>query len=169
MKSVVNVDTIKQEIEEDKLGRDNIGEDEVNPYYRIITNKKEKENIITLQMEQWSIRSNTVNCVQYDRHPKNFYDLDIKIIDQKNHRKIYDRFKEEDRQILELDHGDFPEKLREDYLVIYDRIWSEVISTSRFDESSCLSTTYLGRVDTTKGSKIKAEKIPYIRSRVCSR
>ena len=50
--SIVNVDIIKQEIEEDKLGRDNIEEDEVNPYHEIITNKVEKENIITLQMEQ---------------------------------------------------------------------------------------------------------------------
>ena len=44
--SVINVDTIKQEIE-DKLGSNNI--DEVNPYHEIITNKIE-ENIITLQM-----------------------------------------------------------------------------------------------------------------------
>ena len=44
-------------------------------------------------MEQWSILSNIVNYVQYDRNPKNFYGLDIKAIDQKNHRKIYDKLK----------------------------------------------------------------------------
>ena len=38
---VVNVDTIKQEIEEDTLGRNNI--DEVNPYHEIITNNIYKE------------------------------------------------------------------------------------------------------------------------------
>ena len=37
--SIVNVDTIKQEIEDS----DNIDEDEVNPYHEIITNKVEKE------------------------------------------------------------------------------------------------------------------------------
>ena len=47
---IVNIHTIKQEIE-DKLGR-NIDEDEINPYHEIITNKVEKENIITMQMEQ---------------------------------------------------------------------------------------------------------------------
>ena len=95
---VVNVYTIKQEIEEDKLGRNNIDDDKVNPYNEIITNNIEKENIITSQMEQWSILSNIVNYVQYDRHHRNFYDLDVKTIDQKSHRKIYDRFMEEGRQ-----------------------------------------------------------------------
>ena len=35
---------------------------------------------------------------------------------------------------------------------------SEVISTTRFDENSDLSTTYLGRIDITRASKIKAEE-----------
>ena len=59
-------------------------------------NNIDKENVITSPMEQWLILSRIVNYVQYDRNPKNFYDLDIKVIDQKNHRKIYDRFKDED-------------------------------------------------------------------------
>ena len=37
--------------------------------------------------------------MQCDRHPKNLYDLDIKTVDQKSHKKIYG--KEEQRQILE--------------------------------------------------------------------
>ena len=57
---IINVDTINQEIEEDKLGK-NTDEDEVNPYHEIITNKVDKEDI-----------SNVVNYVQYDRHPRNF-------------------------------------------------------------------------------------------------
>ena len=59
--STVNVDTIKQEIEEDRLGRNNIEEGELNPYNEIITNNIDKENIITSQMEQWSVLSNVVN------------------------------------------------------------------------------------------------------------
>ena len=43
---IVNIDTIKHDIEEDKLGR-NMDEDKVNPYHEIITNEIEKENIIT--------------------------------------------------------------------------------------------------------------------------
>ena len=79
--------------------RNNIGDKEVNPYHEIITNKIDKENIIKSQMELWSILSNVVNYVQYDSNHRNVHDLDIKTIDQKSHRKIYDKFMEEDRQI----------------------------------------------------------------------
>ena len=44
---IVNVDTIKQEIEANKLGSNNTNGDETNPYNKIITNKVEKEKIIT--------------------------------------------------------------------------------------------------------------------------
>ena len=36
LEGIVNVGTIKQEIEEDKLGRDILDVDEVNPYHNII-------------------------------------------------------------------------------------------------------------------------------------
>ena len=42
---VVNVDTIKQEIEEDKLSKGNIDDDEVNPYHNMIINNIDKENV----------------------------------------------------------------------------------------------------------------------------
>ena len=35
---------------------------------------------------------------------------------------------------------------------------SEVLSITRFDENSDLSMTYLGRIDITRASKIKAEE-----------
>ena len=64
-----------------------MNEDEINQYHELITNKVEKENIITLQMEYWSILSNVINYIQCDRHPKGFYDLDIKTIEPKSHKK----------------------------------------------------------------------------------
>ena len=155
---IVNIGTIKQEIEAEKLDCNKIEGDEINPFHEIITNTVEKEDTITLQMEQWSILGTTVNNVQYDRHPKDFYDLDVKTIDQKNHKKIYDIFKEEERQILELDFVDTPEKLRGDYLDIYKGIQPEVKTSTRFGENSDFSTTYLGRTDLTRASKIKAEE-----------
>ena len=62
------------------------------------------------------------------------------------------------RQILELDFDNTPEKLKREYLDMYERIQSEVITTNRFDENSDLSTTYLGKIDTTRASEIKAEE-----------
>ena len=51
-----------------------------------------------------------------------------------------------------------PEKLKGEYLDIYNGIQSEILSTTRFDESSDLSTTYLGTVGTTRANKIKVEE-----------
>ena len=110
-------------------------------------------------MEHWSILSNVANHMQYGRNLKNFYELDIKTIYQKNHRKIYERLKDrQDRQILELDFGNTPGKLRRGYLDMHDGIQSEVIHTTRFDENSDLSITYLGRMDITRANKIRVEE-----------
>ena len=84
-------------------------------------------------MEEWSILGNIFHYVQYDRYPRNFYDLDIKTVHQKSYKKLYSK---DDRQSIELDFGDTPEKLRGDYLDKYKGIQSEVINTTRFDENS---------------------------------
>ena len=90
------------------------------------------------------------------------YDLDAKAIDQRNHRKLYDRLKHEDRQVLELDFGNNPDKLRGEYLDMYEGLKSKVVSATKFDENSVLSTTYLGRIDMTGATKIRAEeRFPY--------
>ena len=65
---------------------------------------------------------------------------------------------EEDRQILELDFGDAQEKLKGDYLAMYEIIQSEVKSHARFDKNSNLRMTYLAKVDTTRARKTKAEE-----------
>ena len=41
---------------------------------------------------------------------------------------------------------------------MYKGIQSEMTSTITFDESSHLTMTYLGRIDITRASKIKAEE-----------
>ena len=82
--SVVNVETIKHGIEDDRLNKDNIdNEEEVNPYQNIIINEFDRKNTIASQMEQWPILSNIFNYVQDDRNPRDFCNLDIKVIAQK--------------------------------------------------------------------------------------
>ena len=51
-------------------------------------------------MEQWLIHSNAVNCVQYDRNARDYYNLKVRVLEQKNHRMIYDRLNKEDRQVI---------------------------------------------------------------------
>ena len=53
----------------------------------------------------------------------------------------------EERDIVELDFGPTSDILREEYLDIYEGIQSEILYTTRFDENSDLSTTYLGKAD----------------------
>ena len=148
---MVNKDTIKQEIKDDRLNKKYIdNEEEVNPYSSMTINDFNKVNVITSQMEQWSILSNIVNYVQYDRNPRDFYTLDIKALGQKNHRKIYKRLIEEDRQVIEIDFGGTPDKLLGEHLDMYDGITSEVLRNAKFDDNSDLSTTYLGRINMTR-------------------
>ena len=65
------------------------------------------------------------------------------------------------RKDLDLDFACTPEKLKGDYLDMYERIQSEMIRTTRFDKNSDLTTTYLGKIDITRASNIKAkEKFP---------
>ena len=41
---------------------------------------------------------------------------------------------------------------------MYDGVRSEVLCTTKFDESSDLSTVYLGRIDVTRPDKIEVEE-----------
>ena len=44
LEDIVNMDAIKQDIEEDKLSKDNIEDDKVNPHHNIIISNIDKEN-----------------------------------------------------------------------------------------------------------------------------
>ena len=123
----------------------------------MIVNNAGKEETVLSQMEQWSILSNVINFIQYDKHPKNFHSLSISTVNkEKNREKLCRREEKED--MLELDFGDTPDKLKEEYLDVYEGIQSEILSTKRFGENSDLSTTYLGKADRSKYNKIKLEE-----------
>ena len=48
------------------------------------------------------------------------------------------------------------EKVKSNYLDVYDGVYTEVISTNMFDEDTDLSTTYLGQIDMSRKTKVKA-------------
>ena len=60
--------------------------------------------------------------------------------------------------MLELDFHHMLDILKEEYLDMYEGIQSEILSTTRFDENSDLSMTYLGKADKSNNNKIKAEE-----------
>ena len=92
----------------------------------------EKVETFLSQMEQWSILSNVINYIQYDRHPRNFYNPNIRDVNKEKYKRK-SNIEEMERQMLELDFGDMPEKLKEEYLDMYACIQSEISSTTRFD------------------------------------
>ena len=75
---VVNTETLQQELEHERqLNKiDDVRED-TNLYKEMIVNNVEKIEPLLAQVEQWSILSNTLNYIQYDKHPNNFHNLGI--------------------------------------------------------------------------------------------
>ena len=63
------------------------------------------------------------------------------------------------KEFRELDFGTVPQNLQKEYLDVYKGIQSNVVSSSRFDENSDISTTYLGKIESKEGQdKLKAEE-----------
>ena len=48
--------------------------------------------------------------------------------------------------------------MKSDYLDVYKGRYAEVIITDKFDEDTNLSTTYLGKVNMTRDTEVKAEE-----------
>ena len=57
-----------------------------------------------------------------------------------------------------VNFGGSPKKLRSDYLDVYEGVYAEVISTDRFDEATDLRTTYIGQVNMSSNTEVKAEE-----------
>ena len=57
-----------------------------------------------------------------------------------------------------IDFSGVSEKLKLDYLDVYDGVYVEVVSTNRFDKDTDLSTTYLGQADMSRKTEVKAEE-----------
>ena len=72
-----------QELENERqLNRIDDTSGETNPYKELIVNNMEKIEPLLTQMEQWSILSNTLNYIHYDRHPKNYHSLGISMVNE---------------------------------------------------------------------------------------
>ena len=85
---MVNIDGIKQEIEDDKLNRERKEEDKINPYENIVLNNAYREDVKTAQMDHWSIMSDVVKYVQHDKSLKTIYNLNVKALDYRYHKIV---------------------------------------------------------------------------------
>ena len=63
MDKIINIETVKQDIEDNKVTRNRLKEEEenaeVNPYQMAILNNTSREDIRTEQMIHWSILSDS--------------------------------------------------------------------------------------------------------------
>ena len=87
------------------------------------------QNKGTKPMESWSILSDHVKYVQHDESD-NLYNVNF---DSQNYRVNEDIYKElEEQEMLKtsIDFSGVSEKVKSDYLDVYDRVYVEVISTN---------------------------------------
>ena len=129
-----------------------------NLYRELIINNAGKIETTLSQLEQWSILSNVINYVQYDKHPKNFHTMSVRPIN-KTTNKTEGKKDEKERPISEIDFRNISDRLEEEFLKDrYEGVKSEILSTNRFSENSDLNLTYLGKTNIVKESKITAEE-----------
>ena len=127
---------------------------ELNPYRELIVNNAEKLEPPMTQMEQWSILSNVLNYIQHSKFNSMNHSLSVKPVSR------YKIKPDKGKEFREVDFGTVPQNLQEKYLDVYEGIQSDIVSSSRFDENSNISTTYLGKIEHKESlDKLKAEEL----------
>ena len=126
-----------------------------NTYQKAILTENDKKKSPT-QMKEWSILSNHVKYVTSDGS-ETFHKLNIDQMNYRHERDLYKELQEKEFLSADVNFGGSPEKLKAEYLDVYEGVYAKVISTDRFDEDTDLSTTYLGQVDMTRSTEVKAE------------
>ena len=156
--NMININTLKQEIEQDwELSKlDNIGGD-INPYRELIINNAEEIDTVLSQIKEWSILSNEVNYIHYDRHPRNFHSLNISTVNKREMQKKFN-YKRRQKKCARIRFYGHTRKIKRRIPRCVQRYTIRNIKHYKVWENSDLSTTYLGMVDTSKNSKIKAEE-----------
>ena len=90
---------IDQDIELDKMDETKSNE---NLYKKLIVNNAGKIETTLSQMEQWSILSNVIKYVQYNKYLKNIHSMSVTPINKMKKNKIKSRKDEEERPISEI-------------------------------------------------------------------
>ena len=135
---------------------DNNGE--VNPYRELIVNNAEKVEIQKTQMEQWSILSNLVDYVQHSKFNSMDHSLNVRPVNWYK-MKPNDSFSSFGKELREVDFSTNSRNLQTEYLDVYEGVQSDIVSSSRFDENSDISMTYLGKTGQEESQdKLKAEE-----------
>ena len=161
--SLINKETIREEIVLD-MESDRVDDDsrDANPYKELKVNNAIKVENALSQMEQWSILNNIINYVQYSKNPKDFYTMTVKPVNNgKCNLTLKDKNKDDMSLRVDLTNISKSQpsyRSKEKYLDRYEGVISEILNTTRFDENTDLSTTYLGKLRMTQGDNLNVEE-----------
>ena len=100
--------------------------------------------------------SDNIRYVQHKQ--KTPHELDIDTLDYQQHKELYFRLKDEEREALDVNLGLYPDILKSRYLDVYEGVYTEMVYANNFNENSDLSMTYLGLTKMMRDTKIKAEE-----------
>ena len=109
-------------------------------------------------MEDWSILSDCVKYIKHDDGLETFHKLNVNVLNYCQYKDLYQELKGKEILMVDVDFGNNPEKLKSEYLDVYEGVYAEIVSTNRFDEDSDLNTTYLGQVNMTGNTEVRAEE-----------
>ena len=145
--SLINKNMIKEELDAAvELERIDDDSKDENPYKEVTVNNASRVDSALTQIEQWSILSNIINYVQYSKNPKNFHSIIIKPA-KLNKTVKNTKSRNMNESLLEVNLIEGLDRSKEEYLDRYEGVKSIIVDTTRFDENSDLSTTYLGKTN----------------------
>ena len=127
-----------------------------------ILNKRPKDHANTEQMINWSIFSDKIKYVSScsSMNPS----LTIRPLDDKKHKRLYNSLKV-NKELIPDNIFD-KDIIRDTYLDKYDDVQAEISQVTRFDESTDLSMTYLGKTCDKRICDQSRRKIPNLWTRV---
>ena len=127
----VNSKSIQQEIDSNS---------DINAYKNAMLKESEKNRDPT-PIEEWPILSDHVRYVIHGESEA-FHKLNIDLMNYRQNKDLYRELNSEKMFKTSVNFGRSPEKLKSDYLDVYESVYAEVMSADRFDEDTNLSTTY---------------------------
>ena len=155
----INIQIASQDIKhESKVRKRQVKEEDidmnVNPYQKVITTADSRDENKIEQMINWSIFSDKIRYIEscMNETPR----LTTRPLEVKKHRRLCSSLEIQEDQIPEMIFEE--NKAKEAYFDRYEGVQSEISQVTRFDESTDLSTRYLGRINQTRESVIRAEE-----------
>ena len=131
-------------------------ENEISPYQMAILNMKSRKYVKIEQIINWFIFSDLIKYVDGSSCSDITPSLSVEPLDDRKHERLYNSLKTDEDLTADIVFEE--DRMRGVYFNKYDGIHAEISQVAKFDESTDLSTTYLGRTDMTREYVIKAEE-----------